>query len=149
MSEAQKLKFIKSTSNEDINNIYNFNVQAFADSATAEWSEQTIKDEVKNGWSLYSVQYEGDIVAAVFMKEEDKQLLTKNTPIKMEFQGNGFSHRIKDFYEEFAAENSLETIVNYCPADSFRLISLNERHNYEKTGNVVNDTIEWKKELNK
>lgn len=148
MSEALKLKFIKSSTNEDINNIYNFNVQAFADSATADWSESTIKDEIKNGWNLYSVQYEGDIVAAVFMKEDQKLLLTKNTPIKMEFQGNGFSHRIKDFYEEYASDKGIETILNYCPMDSFRLISLNERHNYEKTGNVfADDIIEWKKDL--
>ena len=89
-------------------------------------------------------------MAAVFMKEDDKELLTKNTPIKMDYQGNGFSHMIKDFYEEYAANNKIETIINYCPTDSFRMIALNERHDYVKTGNVLaDDIVEWKKSLNK
>ncbi len=150
MSEIVNLVFTERKSSEEINNIYNFNVRAFADSQAFDWSEQNIKNEIKDGWQLYSVECDGDIVAAVFMKEDDKQLLTKNTPIKMDYQGNGFSHMIKDFYEEYAANNKIETIINFCPTDSFRMIALNERHDYVKTGNVLaDDIVEWKKNLNK
>jgi hypothetical protein len=68
----------------------------------------------------------------------------------MNFQGNGFSHMIKDFYEEVASDSGLARIVNYCPFDNFRMISLNERHDYKKTGNTLGDNssiIEWEKNL--
>ena len=38
------------------------------------------------------------------------KLLTKNTAIKMNYQGSGYSHEIKDFFEEVADENGLESI---------------------------------------
>lgn len=150
MSETGKLIFKESRSKEEISEIYNFNVHAFADTQDFDWSEQNIKNEIKDGWILFSVEYDEDIVAAVFIKEDDKTLLTKNTPIKMDYQGNGFSHKIKDFYELYANENDIKTIINYCPFDNFRMISLNERHDYTKTGKVLgknNHIVEWKKDL--
>lgn len=150
MSETGKLVFKESRSKEEISDIYNFNVQAFTDIQDFDWSEQNIKKEIKDGWKLFSVEYEQDIVAAVFLKEDEKTLLTKNTPIKMDYQGNGFSHKIKDFYELYANENGINTIINYCPFDNFRMISLNERHDYQKTGNVFgknNQIVEWQKKL--
>jgi len=42
----------------------------------------------------------------------------------------------------------VERVVNYCQADNFRMISLNEGHNYKKTGNTFgdnNEIIEWEK----
>ena len=150
MSETGKLIFKESRSKEEISEIYNFNVHAFADTQDFDWSEQNIKQEIKDGWKLFSVEYDNDIVAAVFLKEDDKTLLTKNTPIKMDYQGNGFSHKIKDFYELYANENDIKTIINYCPFDNFRMISLNERHDYVKTGNVLgknNHIVEWKKDI--
>ena len=41
--------------------------------------------------------------------------------------------------------------VNYCPMDNFRMISLNEGHDYKKTGNTLGnnkDIIEWEKVIN-
>ena len=56
----------------------------------------------------------------------------------------------KDFYEEFAKDKGIKTVINYCPDDNFRMISLNEGHDYEKTGNTLKNTtnmIEWVKKL--
>ncbi len=109
---------------------------------------ENIKKERKNGWKLYSVSTGNEIVAALFLKHDDETLFTKNTPIKIAFQGNGFSHRIKDFYEREANRLQLQRVVNYCPVDNFRMIALNESHGYRKTGNMIgtNKGIdEWEK----
>ena len=150
MTDTEKLVFKESKSSQEITNIYNFNVHAFADTQDFDWSEQNIKKAIKDGWQLFSVEFEGDIVAAAFVKKDGTILMTKNTPIKMEYQGNGFSHRIKDFYEDYAKQAGVETIINYCPIDNFRMISLNEGHNYIKTGKLLGKNkaiIEWKKDL--
>lgn len=150
MSISGHLEFKKSESDNDIKEIFNFNAKAFADSQDFTWSEENIKKEIKDGWRLYSVSFDDDIVAALFLKEEDKVLYTKNTPIKLIYQGNGFSHKIKDFYEEVAKQNKLKKIVNYCPFDNFRMISLNEGHDYHKTGKTHgphDEMLEWEKNL--
>jgi predicted GNAT family acetyltransferase len=152
MTNTGKLVFKPSKTKQEIASIYNFNVNAFADMKDFDWSEQNIKKEIADGWQLFSVEFDGDIVAAAFIKESDQALLTKNTPIKMDYQGNGFSHRIKDFYEQYAREHGIKTIVNYCPNDNFRMISLNEGHHYEKTGNFLGknkEILEWRKTLTK
>lgn len=149
MSE-HTLTFIESSSEKQIQEIYNFNVQAFADAQDFDWSVKNLKNEIKDGWTLFSVNYDENIVAALFLKELQGTLYTKNTPIKMNFQGNGFSHMIKDFYEDIAKEVGAQRIVNYCPFDNFRMISLNERHAYTKTGKSLGDSkkiIEWEKKI--
>lgn len=146
------LVFQESSSEEEIKDIYNFNIHAFADIQDFEWSVDSIKKEISEGWTLLSVSYGKDIVAAVFVKIDNSILYTKNTPIKIEYQGNGFSHMIKEFYEEYANSNGITKIINYCPDDNFRMISLNEGHDYEKTGNRLGEhsnIIEWEKSLNK
>lgn len=150
MGTAEHLEFKRSETDKEIKEIYNFNAKAFADSQDFTWTEANIKKEIKDGWQLYSVNFDDDIVAALFLKEEDKTLFTKNTPIKLLYQGNGFSHKIKDFYEKVAKEHKLRKIVNYCPFDNFRMISLNEGHDYRKTGNALgphNVMLEWEKDL--
>ncbi|MCO4753450.1 MAG: hypothetical protein KC478_03160 [Bacteriovoracaceae bacterium] len=150
MTPAQYLEFKKSESDQEIKDIFNFNAKAFAESQDFTWSEDNIKKEIKEGWKLYSVSYDDDIVAALFLKKDDGTLLTKNTPIKLIYQGNGFSHKIKDFYEKVAKENSMKRIVNYCPSDNFRMISLNEGHDYTKTGKTFgphDEILEWEKHL--
>lgn len=152
MSEQISLVFQESISDEQIQDIYNFNIHAFADTQDFEWSIESIKKEIREGWTLLSVRYEKDIVAAVFVKIDNKVLFTKNTPIKIEYQGNGFSHLIKEFYEEYAGDNGANKIVNYCPDDNFRMISLNEGHDYNKTGNILgsnSNILEWEKVLSK
>lgn len=150
MSSEIKLSFIPSKSSIDIKEIYNFNVEAFADAQDFDWTEESIHNEINDGWSLYSAKFNKDIVAAIFVKVDNDTLYTKNTPIKLSHQGNGFSHIIKEFYEQFAKDNEVEKIVNYCASDNFRMISLNEGHNYKKTGNMIgpnNNIIEWEKYL--
>lgn len=150
MSSEIKLSFHPSQSSTDVTEIYNFNVKAFADSQDFNWSEENINQEIAEGWILYSARFEKDIIAALFMKVDGVSLLTKNTPIKLSHQGNGFSHIIKEFYEQFAGDNGLKKIINYCPADNFRMISLNEGHDYKKTGRTIGpnkDMIEWEKDL--
>lgn len=133
---------------EEITAISNFDIQVFTDSRDLQWNIDNIRREMKNGWKLYSVTYGPDTVAALFMKNDKESLFTKNTPIKLAFQGNGFSHRIKDFYEHEADRLQLKRVVNYCPVDNFRMIALNESHGYRKTGNSLGDSrsiVEWEK----
>jgi predicted GNAT family acetyltransferase len=96
------------------------------------------------------VMTDDEIVAAVLMRKDGDTLFTKNTPIKMAFQGNGFSHQIKNFYEEEAKKQHIRKVINYCPVDNFRMIALNESHGYKRTGNsfgTSNNIIEWVKVL--
>lgn len=149
MSEM-KIDLVKPSSKDTIKDIYNFNVKAFADSQDFSWTEENIKGEMTAGWTLHSVLVDKEIICALFMKAEDKSLLTKNTPIKLTHQGNGYSHQIKDFYEEFAATQGLNKVVNYCPEDNFRMVALNESHEYKRTGSKIIgnvNMIEWEKEL--
>lgn len=133
---------------EDVASLAKFDIQAFTDSPDFQWNENTIRKERKSGWKLYSVTNGPEIVAAIFMKNDNSTLFTKNTPIKLAFQGNGFSHQIKDFYEREAERLQLQRVVNYCPIDNFRMIALNESHGYNKTGNTLGTSksiIEWEK----
>lgn len=147
--ESNKLKLEK-VEKKDIPEIYNFNVKAFADSQDFAWTKDNIAKEMKAGWELYSATVDDEIVCAIFLKKDANILMTKNTPIKINHQGNGFSHMIKDFYEDFAKTEGLHVVRNYCPEDNFRMVALNERHDYTKTGNKITDNntlIEWEKVL--
>jgi predicted GNAT family acetyltransferase len=149
MSDS-KLSFQESKTKKEIEDTYNFNMDVFAESTDFGWTLEDIKKEIKDGWKLYNAQVGEEIVAAIFMKKQKDVLLTKNTPIKIDFQGNGFSHQIKDYYEKLAKDEKIKTIINFCPADSFRMISLNERHGYKKTGKTYgknNFLVEWEKKI--
>ena len=144
------ISFVPSTSKKEIEEIYNFNVLVFADSQDFTWTKDNIANELKDGWKLYSVKSEKDIICVLFIKLDNNKLLTKNTPVKLNYQGNGLSHLIKEFYEQYAGEKGVSTIINYCPDDNFRMISLNEGHDYQKTGNVLGENeniLEWIKNL--
>ncbi len=144
------LIFKEAKKEEDLVNLSKFDIQAFTDTQDFSWSLENIRKEVKTGWKLYSVLAEEEIVAAVLMKRDGDILLTKNTPIKMAFQGNGFSHQIKNFYEEEAKRTQVRKVLNFCPVDNFRMIALNESHGYKRTGNaygVGSNIIEWEKVL--
>jgi predicted GNAT family acetyltransferase len=148
--EDKQLIFKEAKKEEEIVNLSKFDIQAFTDTQDFSWSLDNIKKEVKTGWKLYSVLTENEIVAAVLMKRDGEVLFTKNTPIKMAFQGNGFSHMIKNFYEEEAKRLNIKKVINYCPVDNFRMIALNESHGYKKTGNafgVASNIIEWEKKI--
>lgn len=146
----KNINFIHSTSPEEIEEIYNFNVIAFADSHDFSWTTENIQKEISEGWNLYSVKIDDDIICALFLKEEGDTLLTKNSPVKINYQGNGFSHIIKEFYEDYAESKKLSKVINYCPVDNFRMISLNEGHDYTKTGKSLGgntEMLEWVKTL--
>jgi predicted GNAT family acetyltransferase len=146
------IQFIQSKSEQDIADVYNFNVDVFAESPELNWTLDALKDHAGKGWKIYSVQVGKDIVAAALMRAEDKRLVTQNTPIKLEFQGNGYSHKIKEFFEAEAKKLKLAQVVSLCSENNFRMISLNETHGYVKTSkrNESNpEVIEWIKSLDK
>lgn len=150
--KTKKLKFEKIEDPKDIEKVYNYDVEVFTETPDFDWTLESIKDEVQDGWSLYAVTLGEQIIAAAFLKEDDldETLLTKNTPIKMIFQGNGFSHRIKDFFEEEAKSRQKKHLHHYCSSHNFRMIALNESHGYVRTPKVFNDVkymTEWKKTL--
>jgi RimJ/RimL family protein N-acetyltransferase len=150
MDEQIDLEFKEAKKEEEILNLSKFDVQAFTDTQDFSWTLENIKKELKTGWKLYSVLTEDEIVAAVLVKKDGDSLHTRNTPIKMAFQGNGFSHQIKNFYEDEAKKLQISKVVNYCPVDNFRMIALNESHGYKRTGNAFGTNqkiIEWVKEL--
>jgi hypothetical protein len=150
MTEQSNLVIKECATDTELESLYNFNINAFADMQDFEWTVTELKNQVQEGWSVLSVALDSDIVAAIFMKTEGPSLITKNTSIKIDYQGNGFSHMIKEFYEEYARENKISTIINYCAEDNFRMISLNEGHDYTKTGNVLESNkhiLEWQKNI--
>lgn len=142
--------FQKASGKDDYKEIFDHNIDVFSNSPDFNWTFDDIKREVKEGWQLYSVIFGDDIIAAVFYMIDGKSLLTKNTALKMNFQGLGISHQIKEFFEEVAKENSLEKIFHYCGIDNFRMYSLNESHGYSKTDKKFGNNgqvVEWVKEL--
>lgn len=148
----KKLIFKQTKTEADMINLINHNSDAFVTGITSsKWNLEDLQKEAALGWEIFSAIFENQIVAAVFMKnDKNSTLATKNTPIKLEFQGNGFSHIIKEFYEDEAINRKLSRITNLCPDDNFRMISLNEGHSYHRTGLAYddNDKIEiWEKKI--
>ena len=144
------LTFKKAKSEKDIKSIHDYNIDAFSDSPDFKWTFEEIKKEVADGWELNSLMDEGEVVAAVFYKVETDSLLTKNTAIKIDHQGAGLSHAIKEFFEKVAREKKLKRIYHYCRIDNFRMYSLNESHQYKKTPRKLGPdglVVEWMKTL--
>lgn len=143
------LTFHKANKESEYKAIYDHNLDAFTDTPDFKWSLSEIKKEVKDGWELYSVRAGTDIVSAVFLKKDKDSLLTKNTAIKMSYQGSGYSHQIKEFIEKKAKELKVKKIYHYCRIDNFRMYSLNESHSYRKTENKLDDgqIVEWVKKV--
>ena len=144
------LTFKKAKSEKDIKSIHDYNIDAFSDSPDFKWTFEEIKKEVADGWELNSLMDEGEVVAAVFYKVETDSLLTKNTAIKIDHQGAGLSHAIKEFFEKVAREKKLKRIYHYCRIDNFRMYSLNESHQYKKTPRKLGPdglVVEWMKSL--
>lgn len=145
-----KLTFKKAKSEKDIKSIHDYNIDAFSDSPDFKWTFEEIKKEVADGWELHSLMDDGEVVAAVFFKIEIDSLLTKNTAIKIDHQGVGLSHAIKEYFEKVAREKKLKRIYHYCRIDNFRMYSLNESHQYKKTPRKLGPdglVVEWMKTL--
>lgn len=144
------LSFFPAKKVKEIEEIYNYTIDAFSDSPDFNWTLDEIKKELGEGWELYGVKNEeGEVVAAAFSKLEDKALLTKNTGLKINHQGAGYSHEIKEFFEDEAKAKKAKKILHYCRIDNFRMYSLNESHGYKKTDRKLNDgqVVEWEKKL--
>jgi predicted GNAT family acetyltransferase len=145
-----KLKFQRAKSENEIRSVVDYNIDAFSDSPDFKWTFDEVTNEVAEGWELYSVALNNEIIAAVFYKIDGTKLLTKNTAIKVDHQGSGHSHKIKEFFEKVAREKHLKEIVHYCRIDNFRMYSLNESHSYKKTPNKIGPdklVVEWIKEV--
>jgi len=144
------LNFFHAAKQKEMKKIYDYTIDAFSDSPDFNWNLEEIKREVKDGWSLFGVtNNDEEIVAALFFRLDDGSLLTKNTGLKINHQGAGYSHQIKEFFESKAKELKAESIKHYCRIDNFRMYSLNESHGYKKTNNKVDDEqiVEWEKPL--
>jgi hypothetical protein len=143
------LTFTKASKESEYKDIYDHNLDAFTDTPDFKWTLDEIKKEVKDGWQLFSVRAGDDIVSAVFIKKDKDFLLSKNTAIKMSYQGSGFSHQIKEFIEKKAKELKVKEIYHYCRIDNFRMYSLNESHSYKKTNTKLEDgqIVEWVKKI--
>lgn len=145
-----RLKFQRAKTEKEIRAIYDYNIDAFSDSPDFKWTLEEIKKEVSEDWQLFSMNLDGEIIAAIFYKIEKDSLLTKNTAIKVTHQGSGYSHNMKEFFEKVARENKLKKIFHYCRIDNFRTYSLNESHKYKKTPNKYGPdqlVVEWVKTL--
>ena len=142
------LRFIKCNTEDDLKKLYNYDVDVFAEAGDFDWSLNNLKKEKKQGWEIYSVELSDETIAAVFLRFDKDLLATKNTSIKMTFQGQGFSHRIKDFYEHLARSHNMSSILHYCAIDNFRAIALNESHGYVRLRTLKSgEVIEWEKKL--
>lgn len=142
------LSFYAVTKPKDIQKIYDYTIDAFSDSPDFNWNLEEIRKEVKDGWSLFGAKNDSDeIVAALFFRLDDGSLLTKNTGLKINHQGAGYNHQIKEFFETKAKELKAKKIKHYCRIDNFRMYSLNESHGYKKTGNKIDDgqIVEWER----
>lgn len=145
-----ELEFFPAKKPKEIKQIYDYTIDAFSDTPDFKWNLEEIKKEVADGWTLCGVRNEEDeIVAAVFYRLDKKALLTKNTGLKIDHQGAGVSHAIKEFFEDTARSLKAKEIKHYCRIDNFRMYSLNESHGYYKTHNKNEDgqIVEWLKEL--
>ena len=143
-----KLKFQLAKSKDDVRSVYEYNIDAFSESPDFGWNLDEIQKEIKSGWDLYSANLNDEVIAAVFLKKDKTILYSKTTSIKINFQGSGYSHKIKEVIEDSAKKMKAKEIINFCGIDNFRMYSLNESHGYTKTGRKLGDNgqvVEWKK----
>ncbi len=145
-----ELEFKQAISKKEIEEAYNYNIDAFSDSPDFNWTLEAIINETKEGWEVWEALRDGEVIAVAFIKKDGDTLLTKNTSVKMNYQGFGYSHQIKRFLEQKAAELGAKEIVHFCSIDDFRMYSLNESHGYEKS--PIKDgqnelVVRWHKKL--
>ena len=134
----------------DINEMVNSHAEVFSAEPLVLWNEESVKNELNAGWNLYTVLFNKDMVAGLFVKKQADRLVTKNTHLNIQYQGNAFSHRIKEFYEKLAEDENCSSVVNLCGGDHFRTIALNESHGYvleEKDENEGHEIQIWSKKI--
>lgn len=147
--DKNTLNFYPATSDGQIKDVYDYNIDAFTDPPGFSWTMSEIKKQIKDGWDLYAVELNKEVIAAVFLKVDSEGLKTKNTSLKMHLKGSGYNHQIKDFFEFKARDLNVDKIFHYCRIDNFRMYSLNESHGYKRTQRPQGDPhlVEWVKEL--
>lgn len=137
--------------NKDLMQVYNYEVDVFAEAGDFEWSMKALNSQKDSGWNIYGVfsPTDGDeIISALFTKVDGGEFHTKNTSLKISHQGIGISHKIKDFFEKEARSKKSKNIVHFCAVDNFRNIALNESHGYQRIESINNgETIKWSKLL--
>ncbi len=145
-----ELKFTQAKKVKEIEEAYNYNIGAFSDSPDFNWTLDAIINETKDGWEVWQAIHSEEIIGVAFIKKEGTTLLTKNTSIKMNYQGHGYSHKIKKFLEKKGQELKMKEIVHFCSIDDFRMYSLNESHGYQKNQIKENENelvVRWNKKL--
>jgi len=145
-----ELIFKQAKTAKQIKEAYDYNIDAFSDSPDFNWTIDAIINETKEGWEVWEAVRADEIIAVAFTKKEGKTFLTKNTSIKMNFQGHGYSHKIKEFLEQKAKELKMKEIVHFCSIDDFRMYSLNESHGYVKNPIKENKNelvVRWNKKI--
>ena len=123
----------KESDNSELSEVISPNLKAFSAGPLISWTEDSIRSQLSEGWDFFAVSFNNDIVAGLFTKNEDGKLVTKNTPLNIQYQGNAFSHRIKEFYEKLAKDNKCDEVISLCGTDNFRTIALNQSHGYVLT----------------
>ena len=146
MSE-EKLQFKLAKNKKDFQKVYEYNLSVFLDEDEFPWSLKWLEEQHKNGYDIYLVEYGGEVMAALFVKVLQRGLFSMQTPLKLNFQGMGLSHQIKEYAEVLARQANLRDIYNYCAIENFRMMALNESHGYERTGRELpeKNLIEWHK----
>jgi RimJ/RimL family protein N-acetyltransferase len=151
MEVKPKLYFKHCTDSKDLRDVYNYEVDVFAEAGDFLWSLEALEDEINRGWKIYAVRCDesGDeIISVLFVKLKQGDYFTKNTSLKLNFQGKGISHSIKEFFEMMALKTKAKNIVHFCAVDNFRSIALNESHGYLKIDCIKNgEILKWKKAL--
>lgn len=145
-----ELIFKQAKTVKQIEEAYNYNIDAFSDSPDFNWTLDAIVNETKDGWEVWEAVRADEIIGVAFIKQEGTTLLTKNTSIKMNYQGHGYSHKIKEFLERKGVELKVKEIVHFCSIDDFRMYSLNESHGYNKNQIKQNQNelvVRWNKKL--
>ena len=127
-----KLKFQRAQSETDVQNVYEYNIDAFSESPDFNWNLDEIKKEIASGW-IFILQILMMKLSLRYFKKDRAIPYSKTTSIKINFQGSGYSHKIKEFIEESAVKLKAKEIINFCGIDNFRMYSLNESHGYTKT----------------
>lgn len=146
--DEKKLQFKLAKTKADLKKVYQYNLSVFLDDEEFPWSLKWLESQYKDGYDIYRVKYEKEVVSILFVKALERGLLSMQTPLKLNFQGMGLNHQIKDHVEVLAKKAKLKDIYNYCNLENFRMTALNKAHGYEKTGKVEGKAlVEWHKKI--
>lgn len=145
-----KKLFFKKQNQEQVNNLNQSAQEFFINSS--DYSFDAVKKDFSQGWDIYSISFEEHVVALASVRKKNDAYQTKNSNVRIDYRGNGFSHEIKNFFEQDALEKGLKKIINISSEDNFRQRSLNESHGYILLEDKFKDDhgdyyLMWKKEL--